>query len=100
MVIFSFCFFQTVSCPLESIVRLDPICSFSALSSAVEVFPFLLHKFIEFMEVDVRKDWREYTSYKVANLPIEFSRTIPRAQLRPGYGDGFRGAPLEDRGIE
>jgi hypothetical protein len=41
-----------------------------------------------------------YTSYKVANLPIEFSRSIPRAQLRPGYGDGFRGAPLEDRGIE
>src|SRR5262245_36466291 len=36
-----------------------------------------------------------YTSYKVANLPIEFSRSIPRAQLRPGYGDGFRGAPLQ-----
>jgi hypothetical protein len=36
-----------------------------------------------------------YTSYKVANLPIEFSSNIPRAHLRPGYGDGFRGAPLE-----
>ena len=43
---------------------------------------------------------RIYTSYKVANLPIEFSRSIPRAQLRPGYGDGFRGAPLEDGGVE
>src|SRR5262249_24742637 len=36
-----------------------------------------------------------YTSYKVANLPIEFSTSIPRTQLRPGYGDGFLGAPLQ-----
>src|SRR5262245_52207016 len=36
-----------------------------------------------------------YTSYKVANLPIEFSTSIPRIQLRPGYGDGFLGAPLQ-----
>src|SRR5262249_42819594 len=38
---------------------------------------------------------RKYTSYKVANLPIEFSTSIPRTQLRPGYGDGFLGAPLQ-----
>src|SRR5215471_19773359 len=37
----------------------------------------------------------KYTSYKVANLPIEFSTSIPRTQLRPGYGDGFLGAPLQ-----
>jgi hypothetical protein len=43
----------------------------------------------------VRQQRRQYTSYKVANLPIEFSSNIPRAHLRPGYGDGFRGAPLE-----
>src|SRR5215813_9701389 len=36
-----------------------------------------------------------YTSYKVANLPIEFSTSIPRTQLRPGYGEGFLGAPLQ-----
>jgi hypothetical protein len=57
-------------------------------------------KLFETVQSDVRQQWRRYTSYKVANLPIEFSRSIPRAQLRPGYGDGFRGAPLEDRGLE
>ena len=37
-----------------------------------------------------------YTSYRVAKkLPIEFSTSIPRSQLRPGYGEGFLGAPLE-----
>ena len=36
-----------------------------------------------------------YTSYKVANMVLEFSTSIPRAQLRPGYGDGFLGAPLQ-----
>src|SRR5262247_2483978 len=38
-------------------------------------------------------------TYKVANLPIAFSRSIPRAKLRPRYGDGWRGAPLENRGL-
>ena len=37
---------------------------------------------------------QRYTSYKVANMLVEFSTSIPRTQLRPGYGDGFRGAPL------
>ena len=37
----------------------------------------------------------EYTSYKVANMLVEFSTSIPRTQLRPGYGDGFLGAPLQ-----
>src|SRR5215831_5622992 len=36
-----------------------------------------------------------YTSYKVANLLVEFSTSIPRTQLRPSYGDGFLGAPLQ-----
>jgi hypothetical protein len=39
-------------------------------------------------------DIRYYTSYKVANMLVEFSTSIPRTQLRPGYGDGFLGAPL------
>src|SRR5215510_1571106 len=38
-----------------------------------------------------------YTSYKVANMLVEFSTSIPRTQLRPGYGDGFLGAPLQLR---
>src|SRR5712691_4120684 len=37
----------------------------------------------------------QYTSYKVANILVEFSTSIPRTQLRPGYGDGFLGAPLQ-----
>jgi hypothetical protein len=43
----------------------------------------------------IGKDRTAYTSYKVANMVLEFSTSIPRAQLRPGYGDGFLGAPLQ-----
>ena len=39
----------------------------------------------------------DYTSYKVANFLVEFSTSIPRTQLRPSYGDGFLGAPLQSR---
>src|SRR5882724_9358266 len=38
--------------------------------------------------------WGHYTSYKVAKNVVEFSTSIARAQLRPGYGAGFLGAPL------
>ena len=37
---------------------------------------------------------RQYTSYNVAKNVVEFSTSIPRDQLRPGYGVGFMGAPL------
>src|SRR5262244_2752036 len=63
--------------------------------SSFEVSHELSYKAIEFMEVDVCQYWREYTSYKVANILVEFSTSIPRTQLRPGYGDGFLGAPLQ-----
>ena len=46
------------------------------------------------MQVDVGQQRARYTPYKVANLVLEFSTSIPRTQLRPGYGDGFLGAPL------
>jgi hypothetical protein len=36
-----------------------------------------------------------YTSYNVANILLEFSTSIPRTPLRPSYGDGFLGAPLQ-----
>ena len=36
-----------------------------------------------------------YTTNNVAKKVIEFSITVPREQLRPNYGDGFRGAPLK-----
>src|SRR5262252_2234682 len=38
---------------------------------------------------------RAYTPYKVANPLLEFSTSIPRTQLRPSYGEGFLGAPLQ-----
>src|SRR6266446_376012 len=46
-------------------------------------------------EVYVGEQGAHYTSYKVANILVEFSTSIPRTQLRPGYGDGFLGAPLQ-----
>ncbi|MGC1954058.1 MAG: hypothetical protein WA970_16105, partial [Gammaproteobacteria bacterium] len=40
--------------------------------------------------------WRGYHApYNVAKLPVEFVVTVSRARLRPRYGEGFRGAPLE-----
>src|SRR5262245_7857020 len=54
-------------------------------------------KLFESVQVDVRQQRRRYTSYKVANMLVEFSTGIPRTQLRPGYGDRFLGAPLQMR---
>lgn len=73
----------------------SPFRSFTTLFSLVEFLPFLFHEFVECVEIDVSKDWRAYTSYKVATLPIELATSIPRPQLRPGYGDGLLGAPLQ-----
>ncbi|MEK6569875.1 MAG: hypothetical protein AABZ61_00785, partial [Bacteroidota bacterium] len=36
-------------------------------------------------------------SSNVAKIPIEFSVVIQREQLRPQYGDGFQGAPLNPK---
>ncbi|MBO0798368.1 MAG: hypothetical protein J2P31_06055, partial [Blastocatellia bacterium] len=44
---------------------------------------------------DIWQDLRCYPSYNVAKLMIEFSTSIPRERLQPGYGDGFYGAPLD-----
>jgi len=49
------------------------------------------------MGEDIGQDGTVYTSYKVANMLVEFSTSMPRTQLRPGYGDGFLGAPLQRR---
>jgi len=46
------------------------------------------------MQGYICEEWGTYTPYKVANLVLEYSTSIPRTQLRPGYGDGFLGAPL------
>ena len=43
---------------------------------------------------DIRQQGAVYTSYNVAKNVVEFSTSIPREQLRPGYGAGFLGAPL------
>src|SRR5215471_5322258 len=53
--------------------------------------------------IDVERLWHNlchvprYTSYKVANMVLEFATSIPRTQLRPSYGDGLLGAPLQSR---
>jgi hypothetical protein len=50
------------------------------------------------MEVDIRQQGRDNPSNNIAKTVIDFSITIPREQLRPGYGDGFGGAPLDPAG--
>ncbi|MBI3330155.1 MAG: hypothetical protein HYZ81_26035 [Nitrospinae bacterium] len=46
------------------------------------------------MPEDIGHHRADYTSYNVAKNVVEFSISIPRDQLRPGYGAGFLGAPL------
>src|SRR5262249_20669790 len=65
----------------------------SALHPGVDVLdtPFVQ----DMMQEYIGKHGRNYTSYNVANILVEYSTSIPRTQLRPGYGDGFLGAPLQ-----
>jgi hypothetical protein len=56
---------------------------------------FSLHPHIErIMQKKISQDGAYYGYNNVAKLGIEFSKSIPRDRLRPGYGDGFQGAPL------
>jgi hypothetical protein len=45
------------------------------------------------MAVDIGENRGKYSSYNVAKRVIAFSTRIPRADLRPGSGDGLLGAP-------
>jgi len=38
--------------------------------------------------------WHHHASNNLAKLPFDPSVRVPRARLRPRYGDGFGGAPL------
>jgi L,D-transpeptidase YcbB len=62
----------------SGVTRVDPM-SVDWSSVSARNFPYQL---------------RQYTSYKVAKNVVEFSTSIPREELRPGYGAGFLGAPL------
>jgi hypothetical protein len=44
---------------------------------------------VEPVEDQVGQYRGKYNSYNVAKNVVEFSTSIPRAQLRPGYGAGF-----------
>ena len=68
---------------------------FPVVVREVQVVGF--HIPIEGMEVYVGRQGTHYTSYKVANMLVEFSTSIPRTQLRPSYGEGFLGVPLQTR---
>jgi len=43
---------------------------------------------------DVGKQRRYQPSHNVAKLPFDLSVRLPRKQFRPGYGEGFLGAPV------
>ena len=86
--------YRTFSCTVESDGYSSPFLRYFTRFALVEFLLLLCHELVEFMEVDIGKNGGNYTSYKVANMLVEFSTSIPRTQLRPGYGDGFLGAPL------
>lgn len=69
------------------------VLAFSRSCSRVGI---LLAKYsLQTIQCHVGKDGRDYTSYNVANILVEFSTSIPRTHLQPGYSDGFLGAPLQ-----
>ena len=49
----------------------------------------------DLMQEQVGQQWCRYTPNKVAKSLLEFSTSIARNQLRPSYGDGFLGAPIQ-----
>src|SRR5262249_26518298 len=63
-------------------------------TTAGDLFRLLQHP-LHRGEIQMTEERREYTPYKVANPLLEFSTSIPRTQLRPSYGEGFLGAPLQ-----
>ena len=67
---------------------------FSALACGISLTDSL--KFlVEFVEIDVCQDGTYNSSNNIAKNVIDFSIAIPRERLRPNYGDGFKGAPLD-----
>src|SRR6185295_3662399 len=46
------------------------------------------------MQKEITQHGTEYAPNNVAKRPLEFFIRLAREQLRPTYGQGFRGAPL------
>jgi len=59
----------------------------------------VLYGRLQAMERHVCQHWRKHPSHNSAKKALEFTIAIPRAELRPQYGSGFAGAPIEQRGI-
>jgi hypothetical protein len=53
------------------------------------------HELIERMQVQISEHRTKHAANNVAKRPLEFFIRLPREQLRPTYGQGFRGAPLQ-----
>jgi len=51
--------------------------------------------FFHAVQRNVRQQGAQQSSYNIAKRSVEFAVTIPREHLRAGYGQGFRGAPLQ-----
>ena len=78
----------------------DPVIRIAAqqcLAATVDLNPRVEPHIQGVVQIHIGQDGGAYTSYKVANFLVEFSTSIPRTQLRPSYGDGFLGAPLQSR---
>ena len=47
------------------------------------------------MQKEIAQHGAPYAANNVAKRPLEFFIRLAREQLRPTYGQGFRGAPLQ-----
>ena len=78
--------------PLSGAYALDvPV---ALVRRAHEPVPSLFQLLVQTIPQQICQQGRHYTSYNVTKNVVEFSTSIPREQLRPGYGAGFLGAPL------
>ena len=57
---------------------------------------YSLDKLVQFVQVNIGKNWTAHASYNVAKkvLAFVYQVAIPRSHLRATYGGGFQGAPL------
>ena len=55
----------------------------------------MFYKRVQSVQVDIHQHGTHHAANNVAKRPLEFFIRLAREQLRPTYGQGFQGAPLQ-----
>ncbi len=49
---------------------------------------------VQLVQVDIRRQRADHAPYNIAKMPLDFTVSIARKDLKGHYGEGFGGAPL------